>query len=356
MAAGLLPVSAAFGQTEPAPAPEAPKPAETAEAPPPAPPPRAEPPPPAPPPSALAPPPAEEDGPPIDEPAGQSLNGLPTNWVVPTSFRNLNGHEFLLTEFHGSPFSTTHFGTVTGLGGASLKTPDRNLSLIGLSQTFNLQIGFIDLITAHAGVSGSALIGVSPDAALFYGAGAGYDIALGASVGKTFGSIRVALALDYKYTKSYNFSVISAIQKSLDAGAIDTTTLLVSSHAHEPKVGLHFAWGIAKYLGVLARFEYARTLQSIDEELKGSNTIGAGATLSFDMNPITPVPLGMLASYGLKKSIGGLAAVHEIVTGVHYTGRTSLSLGPELQIVTGEIAEGSRLSQFSAIFRMRYYW
>lgn len=364
----LTAAGTSFAQSDPptSPAPSAPSAAPTEiPAPPPNPPETTAPPSSA---SAPAPPPPATDaelksgGPPVDEPVGQNLKGLPTNWVVPTSFRNLNGHDFLLTEFHSSPFATTHFGTITGLGGASFKTPDHNLTLVGLSQAFNLQIGFIDLITARAGIAGSALLGISPEAALFYGAGAGYDISLGAGVGKTFaGKIRIALALDYTFRKSYNFSVISAIQKSLDAGTIDSSTLLVSSSTHAPKLGVHFAWGIDKIIGILARVEYERTIQNTDGEDQAANTIGVGATLSADFNPSTPIPLGALLSYGLRKTAGGPAPLHEVVAGIHYTGRTSLSLGPELQIVSLEIAsddpaQNAKLSQFSAIFRMRYYW
>jgi len=268
--------------------------------------------------------------------------------------RVLGGHRFMVSDFVPAPFITTDFTILTGLGLGSANVAGAANQLGALSEGVRLQVAPIDWLSLRAGATGIVLSGVNQDAALNYGAAVGYGLLGGASAGWRFDRLRVAGSIDIEQDQSYNFNILSAIQQSVAAGAVNASTLLVNTSVLTITAGGQAAYGFSPAAGAFGAVQLASVSYS-GSASQSDVTMAAGGGLSIDLGPVIRFPVGFLAAYNLlldfPSSGASSATSHQISGGVYYTGSSHLQLGVE-----GRATLETDLTIFEGVFCMRYFW
>ena len=282
----------------------------------------------------------------------------PKALVDPAAGRVLGGHRFLPSEIIPGPFITTDFETQTGLGFSTLTLSGTDYNLGVLAQFMRLQVAATDWLAVRVGIDGMALSGVNADAALAYGASAGYDLTAGATASWLLDRLRVSGSFDLMSSQSSRFAFDDAINRSLTAGKVDVTTLLVDTKTTTLAPGAQVAYGFSPAFGGFGHLRLALTNGSGGSD--GSTNFLVGAGLSTDLLPISRVPVGFLLGYNLEldfpqKSGAETTSNSTISGGVFYTGRSDLALGVEGSASfssTGTL----RVNLFTANFGIHYFW
>jgi len=270
-----------------------------------------------------------------------------------TSARTLAGHRFITSERGTSPFLTTHFSAITGVGFANINAPvdalgqrtskNRKYPLGYLSEGFDIQVALKPWLAVRGNIAGSVLAPASGPAALLIGAQVGYDYKLGASL-RLFSSDRfqASFSVDRMSASKVTINVISALQDSIDAGSVSIDTLLNQSDESYMQSGLHLALGVASWLGVFGTLEYIGV-----EEGAYNSVLG----VSLDLNPLSDyTPIGSSIVYNKN----GETVVYGF--GLFYTGRDNLILGLEGGLSNIDLPNDGFIDIYEGLIKMRYFW
>lgn len=112
-------------------------------------------------------------------------------------------------------------------------------------------------------------------------------------------------------------------------------------------------------LGVAATARYEHTFGERTPLSRDDAILGAAA-VDFDFRAISPVPIGLLASYQAAVPLNGDQAGHTLDGGVFYTGRPELVLGLETSVrrFPQGTSIGTRIDSDAIVGQLvtRYYW
>src|SRR5262249_4502566 len=132
-----------------------------------------------------------------------------------------------------------------------------------------------------------------------FGAFAGYEFGGGATLAVPAGPVLIGASFDATGGKNYNFQIASAIAKSLMAGRVDASTLLLDTSSFRLAPGVPVAVGLLPVVGLWAHARYAYQRATQADMSSSSNALEGGAALSLDLHGALPIPIGILAAYNL---------------------------------------------------------
>lgn len=142
---------------------------------------------------------------------------------------------------------------------------------------------------------------------------------------------------------------------SIDKRKPTTEGLLV----HEKEINLGFgvqsAVAFHKTFGAYMSLNYIGSMPISGGEW--GSTLDLGFALSYDINPVTNIPLGLLMFYQIEKPFQeGMKMQHLFGGGLFYTGRKNLVLGTEIEATLSKPMEGVSQLLLIGNFRLAYLW
>lgn len=284
--------------------------------------------------------------------------------------RNLGGHYFFPSDAVPDPFATTHFGQTTGVGLATLSENEvddngdptgnkRKTSLAVLNLGMSAQLGFLDSIAVRGHISGGIFAGTSADAVLQHGISANYDFGLGATFSFPLGGhLRLGFGADVGWRNNLNVTILPSIIASIQQQSLVTESLLIKTKSIDIAGGPRLALGLGEAFGLTAFADFREAIQTVDlgsEDVSdNASALALGAAASLDF---VAIPLGMNFAYATEIGLdSGSQANHTFALGLDYTGRASLALGVEGELLLVPLGGGADVTVYGAQFRMRYYW
>lgn len=267
--------------------------------------------------------------------------------------RDFGGHLFLPSTVVPDPFISTTFTNATGFGKAvNLVIPIYNLDGEKIGETSS-DIGFMGLefgyrqavsrrVALRLAASGSGRLGTSAEAIVSEGLSAVYGYELGAKVSLLRKSAwQLSAAADLRGNTLYGVSPLAFVQAVVNeiAAGTDTTSaleagkdsLLTKGNNKRIVGGVSAAYTPAPWIGFTGFLE----LGLGEKFQKGSDNTSVanfGATVSFDLNPLKRIPIGLLGAFrneSLSEKSDNIASQQTWSFGIFYTGRRFLSLGLE---------------------------
>ena len=265
--------------------------------------------------------------------------------------RYLGGHLFIPSAVVPDPFISTTFGSTTGFGQAvGLKVPIRNLDgekigeLEGDIGFMLLEFGYQQKIAHNfalrAGALATARMGTSAEAILSEGISAlyGYDLGASARLLRKRNwqvSANVSLRGNTLYTMSplaFARAVVEAYQGGDSTGAVQTAqdSLLGTGTNLRVLGGLRGAYTPAEWIGFIGFVEGGMG-ERFQEGEDQTSVINVGGTISFDLNPLTRTPIGLLATFRSEslseRGDDTVGHSRSYGFGIFYTGRRFFSIG-----------------------------
>jgi hypothetical protein len=327
--------------------------------------------------------------------------------LPPDRGRRLGGHLFLPSEQVPGPFVLTGFGSRTGAALQSLSyaqgdgTPG-DLSAFSLSQGFALGLALLPRWGVEFAGGGGFFSAQDSAAAFQSGLEGSYQLEGSTRLVVLDGRrLRVALQAWVGGGKDYAVDIgpalndveqatheeVQRLLEEIRAGRLDVNSptvreqlrqrlmapvneglqerdLLVSRQHRVLGGGLQLAAAPARLLGLVGSLDLAHLRQECEPadsrdtptELSGAQ-LRAGLLLSLDLQPVSPLPLGLSLLYQHRRLLQGEAGAGSSRSGdtwgggLAYTGRENLGLGLE---TTALLEEGS--SSLNGTLRLWYYW
>lgn len=267
--------------------------------------------------------------------------------------RYFGGHLFIPSTIVPDPFISTTFTSITGFGQAlNLKVPIQNLNgdkigeLSGNIGFMMLEFDFQQAIghrfDVRVGGTANARVGTSAQSILAEGISALYGYQLGgtASVLKKR-NWQLSATVDLRSNTLYSISpidfvrsVVNSIQAGDTTGAVGSgeDSLLSSGNNLRALGGVRAAYTPAPWIGFTG-FVESGLGEPFEEGRKNTSVVNFGGSLSFDLNPLKRIPIGLLGTFRREslsekgEDFGGSAVATGF--GIFYTGRRFFSMGIE---------------------------
>ena len=266
--------------------------------------------------------------------------------------RYFGGHQFIPSTIVPDPFISTTFMSTTGFGKAiNLITPVYNLDGEQISE-ISSDIGFMVLgfdyqqALSHrwalrAAVSASARVGTSAEAILSEGLSALYGYSLGAMfnvVQKQ--NWQLSATADVRGNTLYSVApldfaraVVDNVENGDSTGAVQDAqdSLLASGDNLRVLGGVRGAYTPAPWIGFIGFLE-AGLGEKFEKGSDNTSVVNFGTAISFDFNPLTRTPVGLLATFrneSLSEKGDEVGSVQSYGFGIFYTGRRFFTLGLE---------------------------
>ena len=264
--------------------------------------------------------------------------------------RSLGGHLFLPSSIVPDPFIATSFQTTTGGGMATnIAVPLYNLDGQEIAET-TADIGFMALgfdyqqrvsnrVDVRLSLDGSGRLGTSAVSIVAEGLSAAYGYGLGTTVNlvKKTNWVLAATA-DVRGNTLYGVSPLGFVQSVIDNAANGDSSLassedsLLDSGDNSRFVGgVRGAYTPAPWIGFTGYLELG-VGKKFEGRSANTSVSNFGATSSFDFNPLTHTPIGVLLQYrqqSLNEKDENVGRSNSYGFGVFYTGRQDFGLGLE---------------------------
>ena len=220
------------------------------------------------------------------------------------SYRELAGHLFLPSHLIDDPFSCTSLGVSLGYGNGqafgptlvlnppSIQAEGRLYGYTGLGMGVEMQVRFLDWLSARGSLGAGAYLGNSKDSALIVGTDArlNWDLGMKGSlpVGEHF---RFALLVDARYGPSISIllaqGLADALQQCRDQGAcaIDPEQFFQQNDYLTWVAGFSGAWAPAPWGGVMLNLQYQNPIK-VGTASYAKNGIQVAAEAEFDALPL----------------------------------------------------------------------
>jgi hypothetical protein len=266
--------------------------------------------------------------------------------------RYFGGHQFIPSTIVPDPFISTTFMSTTGFGKAiNLITPVYNVDGEQISE-ISSDIGFMVLgfdyqqalshrVALHAALSASARVGTSPEAILSEGLSAIYGYSLGGMVNVVQKrNWQLSATADLRGNTLYSvapldfaLAVVDNVENGDSTGAVQDAqdSLLASGDNLRVLGGVRGAYTPAPGIGFISFLE-AGLGEKFEKGSDNTSVVNFGAAASFDFNPLTRTPVGLLATFrneSLSEKGDDVGSVQSYGLGIFYTGRRFFTLGLE---------------------------
>jgi len=269
-----------------------------------------------------------------------------------SSARDFGGHLFIPSTVVPDPFISTMFMTTTGFGTAiNLVVPIYNLDGEKIAQTssditfMQLEFGYQQAVSRRvalrASVGGSARIGTNAASILAEGISALFGYGFGTTVSVVRGSAWQLSAtgdlrantLSGVFPLSYVQAVLASVAAGDTAGALTGAedSLLTTGNNLRVLGGVRAAYTPAPWIGFTGFLETG-VGEKYRRDSGNTSVTNFGVTTSFDFNPLTQVPIGLLGVFryeSLSEKDDDIGSTQSYGLGISYTGRRFFSIGLE---------------------------
>jgi hypothetical protein len=299
---------------------------------------------------------------------------------VERSHRELAGHVFLPSHLIQDPFSYTAFGSNFALGTGQALGPVLDLTTspptilaeskwygyTGLAQGFDLNVRFLEYLSARASLTASAYLGSGRGSILVVGTGVRITGDIGLKGSLPIGEhVRLALSVDARYGPTLNVllaqSIADALARCRDPAqtcTIDTGDFLQETDTITWIAGLSGVWSPWPFLGLTLNANYVYPRKT-GVAAYAQNGVRLAGMLDFDAKPLLRwLPLGLSFAYSITAPIGsnGVTTTQNAGLGIFYTGRKALALGIEIDRQWGRMESDMVAESNVAWVIVRYYW
>jgi hypothetical protein len=297
--------------------------------------------------------------------------------IDPAATRTLGGHHFLPSLIVGDPFVDTYFesvfavGTVTGTGPGFTLVQDASghysakqmgtfdVSLAALEQHFAGQMGLTPWWSIRIQGGGSFLAATNGTTGLSVGVLIAYSATIGTTLSVPIGSsTRIGATFDVDVNHSFSLDLLGTIVRSVQAGMLDTSQMISETNTMTVRPGLAAAFGIHKGVGLVLAAQYLHSSIDTQRLIQPGNegTIEPGAVLSFDLNALASIPIGIGLSYSPSIPLNGGSVWHGFDGGLYYNGNRDLALGIEIGIKNVDFNPGVSIVYKNLNVVIRYTW
>ncbi len=288
------------------------------------------------------------------------------------SHRELAGHLFLPSHLIVDPFSCTAFGANFALGAGNVLAPRVDLStspptvLAGtkwygyttLAQQFQLDVRFLEYLSARASVIAGAYLGTGREAVLVVGTGLRLGGILGLKASLPIGEhVRLALSSNAQYGPVYNVLLLQGIRDAIANGSFDQGFLQESDTITWVE-GFSGAWAPWPFVGLTVNVDYLNPRKT-GAASYSQNGMRAAAMADFDARPLLEwLPVGLNVAYAIIGPVGsgGLTTTQDFGFGAYYTGSRDLALGVEVDWESGTLEISHAATSTLAWINFRRYW
>jgi len=285
----------------------------------------------------------------------------------------LAGYNLLPAMTVPDPFITTYIRSATGFGvalditipvydrdGNVVDTLDGDLAFLLLG--FEYQQALTRWLSLRLGVEGLARVGVNAESVLAQGISAVRAFDLGATI-RLWHNRNAILSLvgSVRNSRLIGVDIIGFVQKVIkDDGIADKSDLLRKQSALSYSGGVRFGLGLGKGFGLTLLAE-GGSAESIAVEGGREGTYTFAGTVSFDINAVMPLPVGLLFGYTQSNfPVSGddiAKSVRTWVAKVAYTGREEFSVGAEFNFFQAPLVRSpDTLEAASAFLTLRYFF
>ena len=259
--------------------------------------------------------------------------------------RVLGGHSFVPNPLLSDPFVGTFVRNGTGGGkaiGLTVEVPDiegnvaftTEADIVYIDLGLEYQQNLTNWLALRIGANGGARLGSSVEALLAEGATAVYGYNLGI-MGQLLRTDRFSLAgsLNLVPNKAYVIHPLEFAQSVVENGLDSASSLLTKGSGWRLTFGLHPAWAVSRWLGLVGQVDLGPNEASNEETEEEETQVTAGVGASINLREATGTPLGFVLSYVRQSGrvrgervAGGSSAFN---VGLFYTGARSFTVGLE---------------------------
>ncbi len=286
--------------------------------------------------------------------------------------RILGGHTFIPSGQMHQPFVASYVRSGTGLsvftmplldvgiGGTNVELVEGNV--LYLTQQFEYQLALKDWLAIRVGGSGLGRGGIEGSSVLIQGVNWGFGGGIGAMARLWRGdTAMLSTSFDVNGGSAYGINLIDFVERLIEEGWTEDTSIVESVTAAFPRFGVHGAWAPKPWLGMTGYVEggWAQTwVRSVKET---DSVIAAGLTVGVDFNELGGTPIGLLFTLEsdpfLQQGVNMTESLTTLGGGVYYTGASDLGLGLEVTSITtpqGYDDRRTTVMQFSTT--LQYYF
>jgi hypothetical protein len=284
--------------------------------------------------------------------------------------RRLDEHLFIPSLLIVDPFATTYLSATTtgtwsvsrgpGYGALGLTSTERDYPHGGLAQTFEAQIAPLSWLALRA--SGEGLVNSGMDSVTVLAVNPALDYAFGGGVTLSLpaaGPFRAALVFDAGRGPPRDVTLVDGLLDGLADGTLLflDRSMLDTGRVTTLEPGVSFAFALHRALGLVGNLHYVAETGATADLGGQRDAYALGAALDFDLRAISPVPLGLAASFRLlDRWLDGVGPNREFNMGLYYVPRPSTVLG-----LTGGLRDYPqtrevRTTSRTALLSLRYYF
>ena len=312
------------------------------------------------------------------QPAAASAQALPDSsrqYQQATRLPELGQHRFIPSILAPNPFITTFVRTATGAGAAfGLDVPLLDIDGNELSRAkgdmaflvldFEYQHAFNPWLAARVHFNALGRFGINEQTVLSQGITGigGFELGAKARLWRNE-RFQLSAVVDFARSTLYGFTPFDFVQKVIDKGGLGepgTNELLRQQQTSRFSGGLRLAYSPRAWIGFTV-LTAGGAASPFEEDDSDQGTFNAGGSVSFDLRPLTKVPLGFLLSYIADSFSSGSNDVGNRTQtfgfGISYTGRREFDIG--IDTIGQRLAQkASNTAVVIAVFRlkMRYYF
>ena len=246
------------------------------------------------------------------------------------------------------------------IGGSQIELIEGNV--LYLTQEFEYQLAVKDWLAIRVGGRGLGRGGIEGSSVLIQGVSWGFGGGIGATARLWRGdTAMLSTSFDVDGGSAYGINLIDFMERLIEEGWTEDTSIVESVTAAFPRLGLRGAWAPKPWLGVTGYVEggWAQTwVRSVKES---DPIVAAGMTVGVDFNELGGTPIGLLLTLESDPFLQEAANMTESLTslggGLFYTGAQDLALGFEVTGVTAPQGYDDRritVVQFSTT--LQYYF
>ena len=292
----------------------------------------------------------------------------------PSPARTLNGHIFIPSNAVRDPFITTMVRTETGGGFATNVSRDvENEALDSLIDAltgdlafmaleFEYQHGITEWLAVRAAAGGGARLGTGAQSVLAEGVTSSFNFEFGATA-RVLRTEKWVLSgtLRFEPSTQYRLDILSFARRAIEEGGIsEDNSVVIRSEGVGGAAGIGGAFAPRPWLGLIFRTE-AGYSDTFSADGRGDLAWVVGGLASFDLNPISGVPLGFLVT---GKQDGFVLANSDITDkvrtfgwGIAYTGRNDFSLSLETSRSSVPLLKADKTITANLVaFNLRYFF
>jgi hypothetical protein len=260
----------------------------------------------------------------------------------------------LLSPLVRTPFVNDAVSMTFGVGSVSIGTDPDAVTLVGFTPAIELRKSIGPWVSLSLLGQGIVVGATSQETALVVTEIANYLVQPGELVRLIKTDMHMlAVAFDAGFGGTYVLSPATALQTTLDTGKISLKQLIVKESQVVWSPGLRYGLGAFDMLGFTTEVRTDITTSKPEGKDSSSDaSLHLGGALSFDLNPRTGIPIGVVGGYAHDFAFAkGSSDTTAVSAGLFETTSRHVNFGAEFETTFGDARH-----DYVGMLTLRYYY